>query len=63
VGNDTGPIHVIAASGCPTVVLFSAESHPVKSKPQGPSVEVLHRPVLAHLTVAEVMSAVKGLAR
>ncbi len=63
VGNDTGPIHVIAASGCPTVVLFSAESHPVKSKPQGPSVEVLHRPVLAHLTVAEVMNAVKGLAR
>ncbi len=63
VGNDTGPIHLIAAAGCPTVALFGPESHPVKSKPPGKSVVVLHRPSLADLTVAEVMTVVGEIAR
>lgn len=63
VGNDTGPIHLIAAAGCPTAVLFGPESHPVKSKPPGESVVVLHRPSLADLTVAEVMTVVGEIAR
>jgi len=36
VGNDTGPMHLIAAMGCPCVSLFSAVSSPVRNRPRGP---------------------------
>jgi ADP-heptose:LPS heptosyltransferase len=54
VGNDTGPMHVIAMVGCRSVSLFSDESNPARSAPRGPDVTVLHRPDLATLTVDEV---------
>jgi ADP-heptose:LPS heptosyltransferase len=57
VGNDTGPMHLIAAAGCPVVSLFSGESDPVKVAPRGPSVTVLRRPQLADLTLDEVLAA------
>ena len=41
VGNDTGPMHVIAAAGCPSLVLFSAVSEPSITCPRGKSVEIL----------------------
>jgi len=61
VGNDTGPIHLIAAAGCPTVVLYSAESNPVTSRPPWPEVRVLQCPKLADLPVATVLDATRGL--
>jgi ADP-heptose:LPS heptosyltransferase len=42
IGNDTGPMHVIAPTGCPTWVLFSDHSDPVRHKPLGPRVRVIH---------------------
>lgn len=54
VGNDTGPMHLIAAAGCPSVVLFSAESDPSLTAPQGASVAVLRREDLADLPLAEL---------
>ena len=57
IGNDTGPMHLIAAAGCPSVVLFSNKSDPVLTAPRGASVTVLARPNLAELTVAEVEAA------
>jgi ADP-heptose:LPS heptosyltransferase len=36
VGNDTGPMHLIAAVGCPAVVLFSSASDPALTAPRGP---------------------------
>ncbi len=36
VGNDTGPMHLIAAMGCPCISLFSAASSPVRNRPRGP---------------------------
>jgi ADP-heptose:LPS heptosyltransferase len=59
LGNDTGPIHVIAACGCPTVVLFSAASNPARTAPVGDHVSVLRRPTLADLTAAEVSAALR----
>ena len=53
VGNDTGPMHLIAMVGCRTVSLFSDESDPARSAPRG-DVIVLHRPDLAELGVDEV---------
>ena len=57
VGNDTGPMHLIAACGCPAVVLFSAASDPARTAPVGENVTVLRRPSLSDLPVDEVCAA------
>jgi ADP-heptose:LPS heptosyltransferase len=60
VGNDTGPMHLLAAIGCPSVVLFSAASDPALTAPRGPGgawATVLREPDLADLTVARVAAA------
>ena len=61
VGNDTGPMHLIAATGCPSVVLFSDESDPALCSPRGPggaaSVTVLRRGSLEDLALGEVDAA------
>ena len=36
IGNDTGPMHLIAVMGCPCLSLFSAASSPVLNRPRGP---------------------------
>jgi ADP-heptose:LPS heptosyltransferase len=54
VGNDTGPMHMIAAAGCPSVVLFSADSDPALTAPRGSAVTVLRRDRLDALPVDEV---------
>jgi ADP-heptose:LPS heptosyltransferase len=65
VGNDTGPMHLIAAAGCPTVALFSHASDPALCAPRGPheegstgdSVRVLRRNPLSALMPDEVLAA------
>jgi ADP-heptose:LPS heptosyltransferase len=54
VGNDTGPMHLLAVAGCPATVLFSAASDPALTAPRGPRVRILRRPDLADLPVEEV---------
>ena len=61
VGNDTGPMHLLAAAGCPSVVLFSGESDPALCAPRGRAVTVLRRPLLADLPVEAVRAALAGL--
>jgi ADP-heptose:LPS heptosyltransferase len=56
VGNDTGPLHLAAAAGAPTVVLFSGASDPALSAPRG-KVAVLQAPQLSDLAVAKVAQA------
>jgi ADP-heptose:LPS heptosyltransferase len=55
VGNDTGPTHLAAAAGAPTVALFSSDSDPALSAPRG-AVTVLRRDRLADLAVADVLA-------
>ena len=57
VGNDTGPMHLIALAGAPVVVLYSAASEPARTAPRGPSVTVLRRPSLDDLTLEAVVAA------
>lgn len=57
VGNDTGPMHLLAAVGCPSVVLFSADSDPALCAPRGAAVTVLQRRDLATLSVDDVLAA------
>jgi ADP-heptose:LPS heptosyltransferase len=57
VGNDTGPMHVIAASGCPSTVLFSHASDPARSAPVGERVTSLRERDLSTLSVDRVLTA------
>jgi len=59
VGNDTGPMHLIAIAGCPCVVLYSRESDPALCAPRGGRVTILRRERLADLPVEEVAETVK----
>ena len=54
VGNDTGPMHIVASVGCAATVLFSAASDPALTAPRGPRVRILQYPRLADLPVGEV---------
>jgi len=58
VGNDTGPMHLITAAGCPGVVLFSHASDPARCAQRGPAggpePAILRRADLGALTVEEV---------
>jgi ADP-heptose:LPS heptosyltransferase len=60
VGNDTGPVHLAAAVGCPSIVLFSADSDPALTAPRagtGGRVVVLREERLADLKVERVVAA------
>ena len=61
VGNDTGPMHLATASGCPAVVLFSDQSDPKLCAPRGARVSILREPDLAALGVDQVWAAVQKL--
>jgi ADP-heptose:LPS heptosyltransferase len=60
VGNDTGPLHLAAAAGAPTVVLFSGASDPALSAPRG-NIAVLQAENLSDLPVARVAQAASSL--
>lgn len=56
IGNDTGPMHLAAATGCPGLVLFSADSDPDLTAPRG-RMAVLRVPDLADLHEDRVAAA------
>ncbi len=58
VGNDTGPMHLLATAGCPSLVLFSRDSDPALCAPRGPDVRILRAPDLASLDIATVLAEV-----
>ena len=60
VGNDTGPLHLAAATGAPTVVMFSNASDPKLAAPRG-HVTVLKADNLAELPVSAVLQAANAL--
>ncbi|TVQ84729.1 MAG: glycosyltransferase family 9 protein [Micavibrio sp.] len=57
VGNDTGPMHLIAAAGCPVISLFSGDSKPAQSAPHGADVTVLRAIPIENLAPEEVLAA------
>lgn len=57
VGNDTGPMHLFAAAGCPMLVLFGADSSPELSTPHGVDVRTLKANPISDLTVEQVLNA------
>jgi ADP-heptose:LPS heptosyltransferase len=61
VGNDTGPMHLVAETRAPTVMLMSRESDPDHCAPRGPRARWLRRDAIADLPVAEVEAALAAL--
>lgn len=63
VGNDTGPTHLVALSGCPTVALFcSRVSNPAYSAPVGKSVQAIQAEDLGDISVGAVYKNFKPVA-
>lgn len=56
VGNDTGPMHLISAAGCPVISLFSGVSNPEQSAPKGAGVLVLREENIADISVEDVFA-------
>ena len=54
VGNDTGAVHLAAAVGCPTFVLWSNFSSPDVFAPRGPKVQVIFQDDISALSVSTV---------
>ena len=61
IGNDTGPVHLIAAAGAPTIVLFSSASSPALSAPRG-HVTVFQAPDVKDIAVDTVLASALSLA-
>jgi ADP-heptose:LPS heptosyltransferase len=67
IGNDTGPMHIVAGAGCPSLVLFSDASDPALCAPRAPAdarpVTVIRKAPLDALGVDEVHAAFRRLLR
>jgi ADP-heptose:LPS heptosyltransferase len=59
VGNDTGPIHITAAVGAPTLVVMSGQSDPVRMRPRGADVDVVQEANLADLSAERVLGSLR----
>ena len=56
IGNDTGPMHIIAATGCPSITLFSGFSNPARHAPMGSNSTTLQQNILSELEVKKVLN-------
>lgn len=55
IGNDTGPMHLIAATSCPCLSLFSGKSNTVRHVPKGADVQLIQESNLENLDVDRVL--------
>ena len=59
IGNDTGPMHMAALTGCPTIAIFSTKSFPDKAAPRGDNVSLLIEENLDDLAVESIWEAIQ----
>ena len=60
IGNDTGPMHLIAPTGCPSLVLFSRHSLPHRHAPRGPNVKTHQVEDLKNLKIGDVENLISA---
>ncbi|NDF13195.1 MAG: glycosyltransferase family 9 protein [Proteobacteria bacterium] len=61
IGNDTGPMHILAVAGAPCIVLFSRASDPRLCAPRGKQVRIIEEINLNELSHKEVITVVKDV--
>ncbi len=61
LGHDTGPMHIVAVTGCPSVMLFSWSSIPKHYAPRGFNTTVLHQNNLDDIAANEVIKALNSI--
>jgi ADP-heptose:LPS heptosyltransferase len=61
LGNDTGPIQMIAPTGCKTLALYPGFSNPKRHGPLGENVVTIQKETMAEITVEEVKDALSKL--
>ena len=59
IGNDTGPMHMTAALGCRSVVLYSHASDPKLCGQRGKHVSIVRVHKLGELPLITVLDAIK----
>lgn len=57
IGNDTGPMHMIAPTAIPSIVLFSKDSTPTRHAPKGHDVVTIQKDSLDDLSPGQVWQA------
>lgn len=60
IGNDTGPMHLIAPTGCPTLVLFSKHSDPVRHGPMGKNIRIIQKDDLRGFSAGDLMGEINA---
>lgn len=60
IGNDTGPMHLIAPTGCKTLVLFSKYSDPIQSAPLGEHVQTLQHDDIAKISPSDALDKLEN---
>ena len=61
IGNDTGPIHLIATSGLSTIVLFGSASNPDLCAPKGKNVIILNKGSIRDISVDLVFNTINNI--
>ncbi len=59
VGNDTGPMHIIGPTGCPSIVLFSGSSNPNKHAPIGAQIKTIQKGNIADIALSDVLKEIE----
>jgi ADP-heptose:LPS heptosyltransferase len=60
VGCDNGLMHLFAAAGCRSIVLYDSTSDPARTGPRGRDVRILRRGRLADIPVNEVLAGLRA---
>ena len=61
IGNDTGPIHLIATTGLSTIVLFGAASNPDLCAPKGKNTIILSKESIGDISVDLVFNIINNV--
>lgn len=61
IGNDTGPMHIMAPTGVKTIVIMGPLSNPKRHYPLGDNVVILHKDVLKEIETGQVMDALASI--
>jgi len=61
LGNDTGPMHIIGPTSCPTLVLFSGHSNPVRHAPKGKNIKTIQSVSIEDIPAEKAYEELKGI--